>query len=386
MSTFKAHSLKRTFSPLKIGHPKRKVVFQPSIFRCELLVHQSVAQKYVGESWPFTTLGLPEILFITLLQICCFLSHQVQMQPCLMHATLFRERFASRLLEDVVNLRGLLLSRLTAIHFVTFGPQWRSHRNNPQICEGWSTPWITGSPLVRNPYNLGTVYNKQPLQYKVDDHPQENNGNLDFRPQHIWFFCLHLFGTFWICQKPSPCLRHDGIRSLQLLDRRTANSQKNAGVLQRKKSWRYFCEGFLNLDAKIIQNSSNHTESDLLKEGENENVCSWNQSGVIILPTKQCSTVGGNPSKFPYIWIVCNDPQKNKNLVIQWPLFLTTFIKPSQEKPREFCSWNKYPTSQDSCRSRWQHTMTSADQKPWSLLFTVPVFFLKWPLYDYKYI
>ena len=145
----------------------------PSIFRCELLVHRSVAQKSVEESWPFTTLGLPEILFITLLQICCFLSHQIQMQLCLMHATLFRECFASRLLEDVVNLRGLLLSRLTAIHVVTFGPRWRRHRNNPQICEGWSTPWITWSPLLRNHSNSGTVYNKQPLQYKVDDHPQE---------------------------------------------------------------------------------------------------------------------------------------------------------------------------------------------------------------------
>ena len=31
-------SLKLTFSPLKIGNPKRKVVFQPSIFRGELLV------------------------------------------------------------------------------------------------------------------------------------------------------------------------------------------------------------------------------------------------------------------------------------------------------------------------------------------------------------
>ena len=31
------HSLKLTWH-LKIGHPKRKVVFQPSIFRCELLV------------------------------------------------------------------------------------------------------------------------------------------------------------------------------------------------------------------------------------------------------------------------------------------------------------------------------------------------------------
>ena len=36
------HSLKLTFSPLKIGHPKRKLVFQPSIFRCELLVSGSV--------------------------------------------------------------------------------------------------------------------------------------------------------------------------------------------------------------------------------------------------------------------------------------------------------------------------------------------------------
>ena len=31
-------SLKLTFSPLKIGLPNRKVVFQPSIFRCKLLV------------------------------------------------------------------------------------------------------------------------------------------------------------------------------------------------------------------------------------------------------------------------------------------------------------------------------------------------------------
>ena len=33
------HSLKRTFSPLKIGHPKRKLVFlvfQPSILRCHV--------------------------------------------------------------------------------------------------------------------------------------------------------------------------------------------------------------------------------------------------------------------------------------------------------------------------------------------------------------
>ena len=29
---------KTNSSPLKIGHPKRKIVFQPSIFRCELLV------------------------------------------------------------------------------------------------------------------------------------------------------------------------------------------------------------------------------------------------------------------------------------------------------------------------------------------------------------
>ena len=32
------HSLKLTFSPLKIGLPNRKVVFQPFIFRGELLV------------------------------------------------------------------------------------------------------------------------------------------------------------------------------------------------------------------------------------------------------------------------------------------------------------------------------------------------------------
>jgi len=31
---FKLDSLKPTFSPLKIGYPKRKLVFQPSIFRC----------------------------------------------------------------------------------------------------------------------------------------------------------------------------------------------------------------------------------------------------------------------------------------------------------------------------------------------------------------
>ena len=35
-------------SPLKIGHPKRKLVFQPSIFRCELLVSGRVERKLWG--------------------------------------------------------------------------------------------------------------------------------------------------------------------------------------------------------------------------------------------------------------------------------------------------------------------------------------------------
>ena len=36
---YKIYTLPETnSSPLKIGHPKRKFVFQPSIFRCELLV------------------------------------------------------------------------------------------------------------------------------------------------------------------------------------------------------------------------------------------------------------------------------------------------------------------------------------------------------------
>ena len=35
-SRIKTHTLPETnSSPLKIGHPKRKLVFQPSIFRCE---------------------------------------------------------------------------------------------------------------------------------------------------------------------------------------------------------------------------------------------------------------------------------------------------------------------------------------------------------------
>ena len=33
-------------SPLKIGHPKRKLVFQPSIFRCELLVSGRVCALF----------------------------------------------------------------------------------------------------------------------------------------------------------------------------------------------------------------------------------------------------------------------------------------------------------------------------------------------------
>ena len=42
--SFQLPSLKLTY-PLKIGHPERKLIFQPSIFRCEPLVSGSVAKK-----------------------------------------------------------------------------------------------------------------------------------------------------------------------------------------------------------------------------------------------------------------------------------------------------------------------------------------------------
>ena len=35
-------SLKLTFSPLKIGHPKSEVVFQPSIFRCYVSFREGI--------------------------------------------------------------------------------------------------------------------------------------------------------------------------------------------------------------------------------------------------------------------------------------------------------------------------------------------------------
>ena len=131
-------------------------------------------------------------------------------------------------------------------------------RHNPQICDSWSTPWITWSPLLRNHSHSGTVYNKQPLQYKVDDHPQENNGNLDVRLQHLWFFCLPFLWHLLNLQKPSPCLRHDGIRSLPLLDRRTANSQKSLGCFNAKNPEGISVKGSWTWMPKC---SSNHTQT-----------------------------------------------------------------------------------------------------------------------------
>jgi len=43
-------NLKRTVRPLKIGHPKRKLIFQASIFRGNLLVSGSVTTSEWG--WP----------------------------------------------------------------------------------------------------------------------------------------------------------------------------------------------------------------------------------------------------------------------------------------------------------------------------------------------
>ena len=43
--TFMNYTLPETNIALKIGHPKRKLVFQPSIFRCELLVSGRVTQN-----------------------------------------------------------------------------------------------------------------------------------------------------------------------------------------------------------------------------------------------------------------------------------------------------------------------------------------------------
>ena len=49
---WKAGTLPETnSSPLKIGHPKRKRVFQPSIFRCELLVSGRVTPFKHGNFW-----------------------------------------------------------------------------------------------------------------------------------------------------------------------------------------------------------------------------------------------------------------------------------------------------------------------------------------------
>ena len=55
--------------PLKIGDPKRKVVFQPSIFRCELLVSGRVCHKV--KRWFVTWESEARLFAFQTLVICC---------------------------------------------------------------------------------------------------------------------------------------------------------------------------------------------------------------------------------------------------------------------------------------------------------------------------
>ena len=48
-------------SHLKIGLSKRKVIFQPSIFRCELLVQGGYALRFPNPSQHYSQLATPEI-------------------------------------------------------------------------------------------------------------------------------------------------------------------------------------------------------------------------------------------------------------------------------------------------------------------------------------
>ena len=49
--TQQIHSLKLTVRTLKIGHPKEKLIFQPSFFRCELLVSGRVTSRNFPDSF-----------------------------------------------------------------------------------------------------------------------------------------------------------------------------------------------------------------------------------------------------------------------------------------------------------------------------------------------
>ena len=123
-------------------------------------------------------------------------------------------------------------------------------------------------------------------------------------------FCLHLSGTFWIYKNHplASAMMASGVFHFLIAVLRI--HKKTLGCFNTKN---LKVEPFTEIvrEPEWKKNIESHTESDFLREGENENVCSWNQTGVICSTNQTTQYYRGKSLKIP-IYLDCVIPKKQK--------------------------------------------------------------------------
>ena len=91
-------------SHLKIGHPKRKLVFQPSIFRCELLVSGRVESPFWREHKEAMHMISSTFLFLRSFEKTALERWMVQAWSLLLRTLAFRPKWIIALLKMVLKI------------------------------------------------------------------------------------------------------------------------------------------------------------------------------------------------------------------------------------------------------------------------------------------